>query len=135
MALCLPGFHFEDIPAARQSCTFVSANLHQTRYILPLFASEVIHSDVFPSYTGIAACLGVYAVWHWSMGNLQSHTNGFWIQQPSPEQRATFDNLTKHFTLKLDDVKRERWWTLITPAFSHVQHDHILGNLCAFSTF
>ncbi|KIX01472.1 uncharacterized protein Z518_09198 [Rhinocladiella mackenziei CBS 650.93] len=95
----------------------------------------MVHSDAFLSEKGVVSCLGVYAAWHWSTGNLQSQTHGLWKTQPSPEQRKIFDILTKHFTLKLDDVKQERWWTLITPAFSHIQSDHIFGNLLAFSTF
>lgn len=51
----------------------------------------------------------------------------------SSAQKRTLDVLGKHFTVKLEDVKQGRWWTLITPAFSHVQPDHIIRNLVAFS--
>ncbi|OAL37985.1 hypothetical protein AYO20_02818 [Fonsecaea nubica] len=54
---------------------------------------------------------------------------------PSSPQRKMLDDLVTHFTVKLDDVEQHRWWTLVTPAFSHVQTYHILGNLFAFSTF
>ncbi|OAP64562.1 hypothetical protein AYL99_00534 [Fonsecaea erecta] len=57
-------------------------------------------------------------------------------QQPSsPTQRRMFDVLSKHFTLKLEDVPRHRWWTLLTPAFSHIQPYHLAANLVAFGTF
>ncbi|KAH0840697.1 hypothetical protein AYO21_00647 [Fonsecaea monophora] len=79
------------------------------------------------------------------MGNLpvpppppQQYPNG--ARRPSPSapsspRRKMLDDLVTHFTVKLDDVKQHRWWTLVTPAFSHVQTYHILGNLFAFSTF
>ncbi len=69
------------------------------------------------------------------MGHILPQTDALGWKQFSSEQTKTLAYLTNHFTLKLDDVKQERWWTLITPAFSHVDPDHIIGNRTAFSTF
>ncbi|KIW92727.1 uncharacterized protein Z519_06575 [Cladophialophora bantiana CBS 173.52] len=69
------------------------------------------------------------------MGNLPPQTEGPEKQPQNATQRKTFDTLLKHFTVKLEDVKQQRWWTLVTPAFSHIQTYHIVGNLFAFSTF
>ncbi|KIW29129.1 uncharacterized protein PV07_04966 [Cladophialophora immunda] len=69
------------------------------------------------------------------MGTLPFQTDEPRTQSHSPMQRKTLDNLLKHFTVKLDDGRQQRWWTLVTPAFSHIQTYHIAGNLFAFSTF
>ncbi|OAP64433.1 hypothetical protein AYL99_00405 [Fonsecaea erecta] len=54
----------------------------------------------------------------------------------SLEQRQTLQSLHTHFTLKLTDIQwYGRWWTLITPAFSHMQVGHAVGNLVAFMEF
>ncbi|OQU96978.1 hypothetical protein CLAIMM_02983 [Cladophialophora immunda] len=86
-------------------------------------------------YSCIASCLGIWTAWHWSMGTLPFQTDEPRTQSHSPMQRKTLDNLLKHFTVKLDDGRQQRWWTLVTPAFSHIQTYHIAGNLFAFSTF
>ncbi|KIY02458.1 uncharacterized protein Z520_02597 [Fonsecaea multimorphosa CBS 102226] len=73
------------------------------------------------------------------MGSMQSSYDPWqerpWKETPSLEQRQTLQYLRTHFTLKLADIKHDRWWTLITPAFSHIDLDHIVGNLMAFSEF
>lgn len=65
------------------------------------------------------------------MGNLQA--DGLWQEPQSLEQRQTLHILNKHFTFKLADISQKRWWTLITPAFSHSEFHHLAGNLVAFS--
>lgn len=37
--------------------------------------------------------------------------------------------------IKLEDVQANRWWNLITPAFSHIALYHLLGNLFSFHAF
>ena len=100
-----------------------------------MFCPDLVQTDPL-HFEGILTCLVVCGAWHWSMGNLPlPETDGFRSKQPTPEQRKLFEQLTLHFTVKLDDVRRERWWTLITPAFSHIDAEHISRNLLAFITF
>jgi len=43
--------------------------------------------------------------------------------------------LMTNFTSKTEDVRKDRWWTMLTAAFSHIEPGHLFGNLLAFNTF
>lgn len=64
-----------------------------------------------------------------------SKTNVAWEYLTTPEQRQIFDLSDQHFTVGLDDVFEERWLTLVSVAFSHIEISHLFGNLVAFWTF
>ncbi|KAK4942747.1 hypothetical protein LTR10_017507 [Elasticomyces elasticus] len=82
----------------------------------------------------MGACGIVFGAWSWSRNIFA--VPGVSAQNQTPQKRLGMLNwLMTNFTSKTEDVRKNRWWTLLTAAFSHIEPVHLLGNLFTFSTF
>ncbi|KAJ9604721.1 hypothetical protein H2200_010835 [Cladophialophora chaetospira] len=124
---------YRDLPKSRDALRGVHTELLRRLYGDPAARGIMWFSS---ASKGIASSVGVFVAWNWSLGALphQRDSKGR-AQARTAQQVSLFEKLSNNFTIKLEDVQKHRWWTLITPAFSHLELSHIFGNLMAFYTF
>ncbi|KAI1611301.1 hypothetical protein EDD36DRAFT_466252 [Exophiala viscosa] len=82
----------------------------------------------------MAASGVVFGAWSWSR-NLFSVPGVSPQNQTSQKRMGMMNWLMTNFTSKTEDIRKNRWWTMLTAAFSHIEPYHLMGNLFAFNTF